>query len=145
MVDQHRSPMRYVTLLLTGLLLPCAASAQQVNEAVEIDYNGTWYPGKVLKVEGERFYVAYDEWSETWNEWVGKERLRAIKPGDPPPPPQPPPAPERKYAVGDRVEIQFGFSTVNATVVGFHEIGYELQVDGMSTMPYREDLIIRKL
>ena len=56
------------------------AKAQSVNDAVEIDFKGVWYPGKVLKVEGEMYFVSYDEWDAVWNEWVGAERLRAITP-----------------------------------------------------------------
>lgn len=133
--------MRTSLLLMLFLLSGGVASAQNVNDAVEIDYSGVWYAGKVLKVEAEKFYVSYDEWNESWNEWVGKERLRAIKPEEPPPPPPP----KRKYSVGDRVEIQFGFNTANATVMALTETGYELKVDGMSTIPYTEDMIIRKL
>lgn len=131
--------MRYTSLLLLILLGAAPLCAQNVNDAVEIDHQGTWYPGKVLQVDGERYFVSYDGWSESWNEWVGKERLRRITP---PPPPPPPPS---KYAVGDRVEIQFGFNTAKATVTAVDEGRYELKVDGMSTMWYTEDLILRKL
>lgn len=137
--------MRTAFLAISAVILISAARAQNVGDAMEIDYNGTWYPGKVLQVEGEKYFVSYDEWNESWNEWVGRERLRAIKPVDPPSPPPPPAPPTRKYNVGDRVEIQFGFNTANATVMAITETGYELKVDGMSTIPYTEDLIIRKL
>ena len=140
---EHPIHMRRIVHLTLGLLFAPLVHAQNVNDAVEIDYQGVWYPGKILKVEGEKYFVSYDEWNESWNEWVGKERLRGIDPAAPPPPAQPPPT--RKYSVGDRVEIQYGFSTANATVMAIHEIGYELKIDGMDVIPYREDLILRKL
>lgn len=125
--------------LLFAVLMAATASAQQVNDAVEVEYQGVWYPGHVLKVEAEKYFITYDGWDESWNEWVGQARLRAIAPAPPPPP-----APS-KYNVGDRVEIQYGFGTVNATVVTVGEGQYELKVDEMSTIWYREDLILRKL
>ncbi|WKZ65065.1 MAG: agenet domain-containing protein [Flavobacteriales bacterium] len=133
-----------VLLLPLLALLATSLNAQSVNDPVEIDYQGTWYPGTVLKVEAEKYFVTYDGWDESWNEWVGKERLRGMRPAEPA---APPPAPEPKYNVGDRVEIQFGFNTANATVVGVNatEGKYELKVDGMDTMWYTGDLIIRKL
>lgn len=134
--------MRTLLLLVVALLLTAAASAQNVNDAVEIDFKGTWYPGKVLKAEGEKYFVSYDDWDAVWNEWVGKERLRNITPPTPPPAP---PAPEAKYKVGDRVEIQFGFNTAKATVMSIGEGKYELKVDDMDTIWYTEDFIIRKL
>ncbi|MEO8587825.1 MAG: agenet domain-containing protein [Flavobacteriales bacterium] len=134
--------MRTSFLLLLIVLFTASARAQNVNDAVEIDFKGVWYPGKILKVDGEKYFVSYDEWDAVWNEWVGKERLRNITSTTPPPPP---PAPEAKYKVGDRVEIQFGFNTANATVMSFGEGKYELKVDDMDTIWYTEDFIIRKL
>ena len=134
--------MRTSLLLILVLFCASTARAQQVNDAVEIDFKGVWYAGKVLKVEGDKYFITYDGWNESWNEWVGKERLRAITAAASPPPP--PPA-ASKYNVGDRVEIQFGFNTANATVMSIGEGKYELKVDGMDTIWYTEDLIIRKL
>ncbi len=134
--------MRTSLLLIPVLFCASTARAQQVNDAVEIDFKGVWYAGKVLKVEADKYFITYDGWNESWNEWVGKERLRAITAAASPPPP--PPA-ASKYNVGDRVEIQFGFNTANATVMSIGEGKYELKVDGMDTIWYTEDLIIRKL
>jgi hypothetical protein len=133
--------MRTSLLLLVVILFTGSAQAQHVNDAVEIDFKGTWYPGKILKVEGEKYFVSYDEWDAIWNERVGTERLRAITSATPPPAP---PAAPSKYNVGDRVEIQFGFNTANATVMSVGEGKYELKVDGMDTIWYTEDFI-RKL
>lgn len=136
--------MRAPLPLLLVILFAASAHAQNVNEAVEIDFKGTWYPGIVLKVDAEKYFVTYDGWDEGWNEWVGKERLRSIAPAAPAPPPVAPVL-ESKYQVGDRVEIQFGFNTANATVMSVAEGKYELKVDNMDTIWYTEDFIIRKL
>jgi hypothetical protein len=133
--------MRSTLLLLFLALTGATAFAQNVNDAVEIEFKGVWYPGNILKAEGEKYFVSYDEWDAVWNEWVGQERLRNSTVAAPPPPP----APQLKYHVGDRVEIQFGFGTVNATVMGIGEGKYELKMDDMDTIWYTEDFIIRKL
>ena len=44
--------------------------------AVEIEWRGGWYAGRVLEKDGSRFLVRYDGYSETWDEWVGPDRLR---------------------------------------------------------------------
>ena len=46
-----------------------AAQAQKVGEKIEIDHNGTWYKGKIEKMEGDKYWVSYDDWDESWNEF----------------------------------------------------------------------------
>jgi hypothetical protein len=35
-----------------------------------------WKPGTVLKKEGRRYFVHYDGWSDSWDEWVGPDQVR---------------------------------------------------------------------
>ncbi|MCC6625525.1 MAG: hypothetical protein IT385_30075 [Deltaproteobacteria bacterium] len=46
---------------------------------VSIQWGGSWYPGRVMKIEGGRYLVTYDGWSSTFDEWVGAERLRFVE------------------------------------------------------------------
>jgi len=46
--------------------------------AVSIQWGGSWYPGRVMKIDGGRYLVTYDGWSSTFDEWVGADRLRFI-------------------------------------------------------------------
>lgn len=115
--------MRTLPLLSAALLLSVTAvQAQQVNDAVEIESAGSWYPGKVLQVEEGRFFVAYDGWSETFNEWVTKDRLRGVKT-------EAAPAALTKFKVGDRVEVEYGMSPAPATIVYVGENKYEVEFD----------------
>lgn len=52
---------------------------------VEVEWNGTWYPAKILEKKDGKFHIKYDGWGDTFNEWVGKERIRerARVPGKP--------------------------------------------------------------
>ncbi len=77
---------RLAGLLAFVLLLPTMASAQPpkpacvVDQAVEILWQGDWYPGRVL--EGPRpdgtCYITYDGYASGWDEWVTADRLRRI-------------------------------------------------------------------
>ena len=53
-----------------------AAWAFDVGDKVEIDYGGTWYPGQVKEVKAGQFFVSYDGYDSSWDEWAGSERLR---------------------------------------------------------------------
>ena len=53
------------------------AFAYDVGDKVEIDYGGTWYPGQVKEINGAQYFVGYDGYDSSWDEWVGSERLRA--------------------------------------------------------------------
>jgi len=49
----------------------------RIGANVDVEWHGTWYPGKVLKAEGNRWLISYDGYDEDWHEWVGPERIRA--------------------------------------------------------------------
>lgn len=115
--------MKRLALLITAaLFIASAASAQKVNDVVEIESNGSWYPGKILKVDGERYFITYEGWDEGWNEWVGRERLRGFKTEEAP-------AMLTKFKVGDRVEVEYGMVPEPATVIEVGENKYHIQYD----------------
>ncbi|MCB9948618.1 MAG: hypothetical protein H6842_12490 [Rhodospirillaceae bacterium] len=49
-----------------------------VGAVVQIEWNGSWYPGRVL--EGPQAdgtcYITYDGYDSGWDEWVAPSRLR---------------------------------------------------------------------
>ena len=80
-----------VTALLTSaaLCLPRVSMAEPIcdlNETVSVywakDANsrGQWYSAKVLKVneDGSRCYVRYAGFDSSWDEWVGRDRLKRV-------------------------------------------------------------------
>lgn len=110
--------------ILTLLVLIFASNillAQKVNEKVQIEYNGTWYPGKILKVndaEG-KYFISYDGWEESWNEWVTKDRLKGFQTAQP----------LSKYKVGDMVEVEYGMVPEPAKVIEVGENKYKIEYE----------------
>lgn len=52
------------------------ALAFDAGDKVEIDYGGSWYPGQVKEVKDGQFYVGYEGYDSSWDEWVESARLR---------------------------------------------------------------------
>jgi hypothetical protein len=55
----------------------------QAGQSVEIWQNERWLPGKIQAVGDGRYFVFYDGFSVSWNEWVTPARLRGV-PSDSP-------------------------------------------------------------
>lgn len=53
-----------------------AAGAFAAGEAVNILWKGSWYPGKIIGVNGAQYKVHYDGYSASWDEWVTAARLK---------------------------------------------------------------------
>lgn len=63
---------------LAALLLSAMpALSCPISKAVEIEWNGSQFPGVVLDGPDAQGHclVSYDDWDETWNEWVNVNRL----------------------------------------------------------------------
>jgi hypothetical protein len=58
---------------------PVPAAAEPDGERVEVLWGGTWYRAIALKREGPKTYIKYEGWSDSFNEWVTKDRIRARK------------------------------------------------------------------
>ena len=92
--------------------------AQKVNEKVEIESSGVWYPGKLLKVNEDtnEYYVSYDGWGEGSDEWVTIDRLKYKKATG-------------KYKIGDRIQVEYGMIPEAATVKEVGENKYLIVYD----------------
>jgi len=53
-----------------------AAAAVKVGSSVKVQWDGKWYPARVLAVDGARTQVHYEGFGAEWDEWVGPERMR---------------------------------------------------------------------
>jgi len=51
--------------------------AARKGQAVEINWRGGWWPGKVLRARDGRYKISYDNYGSEWDEWVTPDRLRA--------------------------------------------------------------------
>ncbi len=54
-------------------------STYSVGAAVEVKWQGDWYPAKVLKVDGAVYFIHYRDDDSSWDEWVSSKRIRAGK------------------------------------------------------------------
>ncbi|MBX3162847.1 MAG: hypothetical protein KF900_00040 [Bacteroidetes bacterium] len=114
--------MKKVILILFAVTITAVANAQQVNEKVQVEHNGSWYDAKILEVKNDRYYIKYEGWSDSWNEWVTQERLRNFKP-------EAPESALTKFKVGDRVEVEYGMIPEPATVIEVGENKYHIKYD----------------
>jgi hypothetical protein len=46
-----------------------------VGSLVKVEWNGQWYPAKVLKVDGVFHYIHYIDDGDEWDEWVASDRM----------------------------------------------------------------------
>jgi hypothetical protein len=46
----------------------------------EVKWQESWWPAKVMKTEKERYFIHYVGYEASWDEWVGKDRIRWKKP-----------------------------------------------------------------
>lgn len=105
-------------IILVFMFFVFQANAQSVNDKVQIESGGTWYDGKIEKIneEGTEFYVSYEGWGESFKEWVTLERLKITKK-------------TAKYKVGDRVQVEYGMIPEAATVIEVGENNYHIKYD----------------
>jgi hypothetical protein len=46
-----------------------------IGQSVNILWRGRWYPGQILDISGNSYYITYDGYDSSWNEWVEPARL----------------------------------------------------------------------
>ncbi len=42
----------------------------------EVEWHGTWWAAEVVQTNGNRYYIHYTGWANSWDEWVGPDRIR---------------------------------------------------------------------
>lgn len=52
-------------------------SDQPTNETVA-EQSGGWWPATFKEVKGDRTLVHFRGWDDSWNEWLGRERVRHL-------------------------------------------------------------------
>lgn len=51
----------------------------KVGDAVEVNWKGAWYKASVMAVKGGKTKIHYDGYDNSWDEWVGLSRIRAVQ------------------------------------------------------------------
>ena len=93
------------------------AATPRVGQRIEAEYQGKWYRAKTIDADGEQLQVHYVDFADSWDEWLGPERVRPYRPA--------------QFAEGDKVDVQWEQDDqwYPATVVrgwyGLHRVRYD--------------------
>jgi hypothetical protein len=101
-----------------------AAGRWTVGERVLVLWKGHWYKAVVIGVKPGLSKLNYDGYADSWDEWVGPERIRAIA--------APPPV-SAEWTAGDRVEVLWKRSWYKATIIGVKPGLYRIHYTGYAS------------
>ena len=73
---QVRFPARAVPQQRPTPLDPVAFPQRVRQNQAEVEWHGTWWAAEVVKTNGDRYYIHYTGWANSWDEWVGPDRIR---------------------------------------------------------------------
>ena len=73
---QVRFPAPAVPQQLPMPLDPVAFPQRVRQNQAEVEWQGTWWAAEVVKTNGDRYYIHYTGWDNSWDEWVGPDRIR---------------------------------------------------------------------
>lgn len=57
-------------------ILNVGGSLYNVGDAVSVKWKGSWWPAHVVQAGNNKWYIHYDGYSNSWDEWVGPGRIR---------------------------------------------------------------------
>jgi hypothetical protein len=72
-------PAQAVAPPLPMPLDPVAFPQMVRQRKAEVEWHGTWWPAEVTQTNGNRYYIHYTGWDNSWDEWVGPDRIRMAK------------------------------------------------------------------
>jgi hypothetical protein len=55
---------------------PVAFPQEVRQNQAQVEWHGTWWAAEVVKTNGDRYYIHYTGWDNSWDEWVGPDRIR---------------------------------------------------------------------
>ena len=55
---------------------PVPLPQRVLQNRVEVEWHGTWWAAEVVRTIGNRYYIHYTGWDNSWDEWVGPDRIR---------------------------------------------------------------------
>jgi hypothetical protein len=44
---------------------------------IKVQWGQRWWPAEILQVNGDQYLIHYTGWGASWDEWVGKDRMRS--------------------------------------------------------------------
>jgi hypothetical protein len=69
-------PAQAVPQSLPMPLDPVAFPQRVRQNQAQVEWHGTWWAAEVVKTNGDRSYIHYTGWDNSWDEWVGPDRIR---------------------------------------------------------------------
>lgn len=122
-------------------LIASSAFAQEpadfkAGEKIEILFGGKWYPGAVLEAGAGKWKVHYDGYGDSWDTWLGPDKIRkrvggAAPAADPKAPQGPAPAPGGDDpVVGEVCEGIWGTSWYEVEIVAVENGKYKVRWRG---------------
>ena len=49
-----------------------------VGQRVKVEWNSEWWDASVVKVEPSSFFITYEGFDSSWDEWVGPSRIKPL-------------------------------------------------------------------
>jgi hypothetical protein len=43
---------------------------------IEVAWGQSWWPAEILQVRGDKYLIHYTGYAASWDEWVGRDRIR---------------------------------------------------------------------
>lgn len=116
----------FLATLCAALALPSAALAAplcSVGDKAQVSWKGKWYSATVVRVDGgqTRCFIHYDGYDDSWNEWVGADRIRVQGRAAPV---------GRVYRIGDIVEVQWKGRWYRASILAVKGDKVKIHYDG---------------
>ncbi len=106
------------------------AATCAVGDRAQVEWKGSWYSAKVLKVKDDQCFIHYDGYGKKWDEWVGPNRIKITQAAGPGAAAQP----GAIYSIGDPVQVQWKGSWYPAHVLAASKKGtYKIHYDGYSS------------
>ena len=53
---------------------------QRLGDRIEVEWQGKWYRAQVIDAAENRFKVHYVKFADSWDEWIGPDRMRPFQP-----------------------------------------------------------------
>jgi len=68
----------FVLAFVSSLVSISAAPAWafKSGDKAEVEWDGTWYPATVKEAKDGMFFISYEGYESSWDEWVGPDRIR---------------------------------------------------------------------
>ncbi|MBF0457278.1 MAG: hypothetical protein HQK99_05220 [Nitrospirae bacterium] len=77
--DKNGKEVASVTFTVGSASQGPGSSGNREGDPVSVKWKGTWYPAHVLKAKGDQTYIHYDGYDNSWDEWVGPDRIKSAR------------------------------------------------------------------